>query len=123
MKTKTITAFYCDHCEKRTFSKGSMTRHEKFCHANPANYHRCLNVNGGHCGNLEVIPTEIEFHPYNDEYTVTKTVNKYHCKALDKMLHSFKAISKGLLRKYPAQFIGSEIMPLKCDSVKIWNQL
>lgn len=108
MKFKQETVYYCEYCKERNLNKGAMTRHEKFCHNNPINKHACLD-----CKNLETVKTEVEFLRYG-EIPDTTTVNKYHCKKLDKILHSFKAVKKGLPRKYPHQFVGSEIMPAQC---------
>lgn len=82
MKQITKEVYYCEHCDYYSLTKGVVTKHEKHCAHNPQNKHACLD-----CVHLEKIKVDVEFDYYG--YPQTKTVEKYHCKALDKMLHSF----------------------------------
>lgn len=42
MKTKQKDVHYCDFCNKKTFQKKAMERHEEECYANPANKRDCF---------------------------------------------------------------------------------
>lgn len=53
MRSKTVTRYYCDHCNKGMFRKPQMERHEAICFKN-AN-RRCA-----FCDNNSMIPTSPE---------------------------------------------------------------
>lgn len=104
MKTEIKKVYYCEHCNKHMLSKGSMSRHERFCDQNPNNWHKCFK----YCDHLiktkELVPAS------EPEESYYKTI--FTCDALHKKIYSFK------LEKKAPHLIEADMerMPLKCES-------
>lgn len=99
------TAYKCEHCSKFYLQKRWIERHEKFCHKNPNNQHKCFQF----CKHLEKIT-----HSIDDSERSSGTYTEFRCKKLDKYLYSFKA------EKHTNPFLmerldGCERMPLECS--------
>lgn len=112
MKELTKKVFYCDHCKKHGLSKGSMSKHEKWCNYNPENRRACEG-----CINLEEVP--IKYLYDSDEYGVyTKEAKGFRCKILDKILYPLKVERKDLINRFPKTFENQERMPKICEHHK-----
>lgn len=87
---KEVQAYKCEHCGKLYKVRGTCIRHEKYCRNAPENQHACI-----WCSSLEK----------SEEDGVTI----FHCKKLNKNLHSYVAERRNL--KCVAI---TERMPLTC---------
>lgn len=107
MKEKTKEVYYCDFCNKKTFQKKAMERHEEECYSNPANKRDCYN-----CHFLEVVQT---FYSKEEEVKLSKG---FYCKKKQIELYPPKI---GYLAKRKGFEIGDEKkpMPLQCEDYKV----
>lgn len=100
------TIYKCEHCNKKQFRKGDMTRHEKYCKKNPANMHKCFQF----CIHLAKSREPIEGTGDYEEYSKTRCT--FTCKATNKKLYSFIAERRNIVME------GEERMPLECPLFK-----
>lgn len=98
MKTKQITAYSCDHCNKLYQRKHSCERHEDLCYKNPENKRPCFD-----CPFLTKEPYE-EDRPYGS-YTIG---NFFFCSKKEHFLISPYTQKKG------NGVEDAELMPLVC---------
>lgn len=109
MKQATKEVYYCDYCKKKTFIKSIMVKHEANCYGNDANRPACFA-----CTHLE--------SKYIDSAVGTDNESRQSapfCTLYNKQVHTAKAITKGLLEKYPEHFQESELMPMTCNGLKL----
>ena len=80
MKTKEVTQYICDHCNKKYLRAHACLAHESMCHYNPENKTCCYG-----CEFLEKIEavTLVRMSDYYDE--VKRKV--FHCKKKEVFLH------------------------------------
>lgn len=108
MKRENMIVYKCDHCTKKMFGAGVMSRHERFCKSNPNNDHKCFQ----RCDFLEK-RTETVFSNDPDEPEADHFVTHFTCLKTSKKLYSYKfEKSKGFK---PIYLQGLERMPLECD--------
>lgn len=112
MKSKLITIYQCDFCNKYGKHSGHIKKHEKYCSHNPATWHKCSE-----CVNLIVEHENI----YSDYYERDITVNNFICNKLNKNMYQLKAEKMGLIKRYPESFEGKELMPFECEHFKFDN--
>ena len=104
MKTEMLKVFICEHCERKMFGKGAMSRHERFCRENPYNQHKCFDF----CRHLkmDVRQGSDQFGNYEKHTTMT-------CMVTGKKMYSYK-FEKNTNK--PANALnGLERMPLECE--------
>lgn len=109
MKKRLLNVYNCDYCNKLYLVKPAMIRHESYCASNPENWPACQT-----CTKLRVITKVIVVNEgtYN-EYE--REVKSFHCDLKNIGLYPAKALRKDLLRKYPENFVGEELMPKECE--------
>lgn len=105
--------YKCEYCHKKHYSKGVMTRHEKWCTSNRINWDACLN-----CKHL----VEGEIEVCRDGYS-TRTAKMFVCEKLNKKLYPAKVEKKGLVKRYPETFADQERMPNECEYFEYGNSL
>lgn len=114
MKTKDVTIFICEHCEKKMFAKGAMTKHEKWCNYNPANHRVCHD-----CKFLEETIIEYSVDVCEDEYqgSIKRKTTAFKCThpEINKMVYPFKAEKKLLPIRFPETFDGQIPMKSECE--------
>jgi len=99
MKTKQVTRYICEHCDKKMYLKWAMERHESICPKNPVNARKCMK-----CEHLHKMDNRSYFcgHPSKDQEGYPT-------------MHTLTAVKRGLLQKYPASFVDSTLMPTICE--------
>lgn len=115
MRIEERKIFICDHCRKKMFGKGAMSKHEKLCSSNPENWRACSGC--VHCEPETVTyTTEVDLDEYRGPTERKSTA--FRCKVLDKLMYPFKAEKKGLIKAFPNTFVNQEPMPKKCEHSK-----
>lgn len=102
MKTNVIPVYSCDFCKKKLFRQSAMTRHEFECGKNPKNFAQCHD-----CTNCEKIKVDY----YQDG--IPMQADGFSCIAFNQEMYPFKAVKKGLVKKYPETFKDKFQMPSK----------
>lgn len=105
--------YQCQHCKTKHYSKGVMTRHEKWCRANPANWDACLD-----CRHCVVGETEVFYNPSmveNGWSNHGRMAKSFSCSKLNKKVYPTKVVKKRLPERYPETFADQERMPNKCN--------
>lgn len=101
-----VTLYKCDFCKKTLQVRSAMERHEKGCGRNPANFSGCYVG----CKHLKIIKE------YCSDPTSERDVIKVpYCEKLKQKMYSCGAERRGLLTKYPEDFIDSVRMPAECE--------
>lgn len=109
MKTKeNVTVYNCDFCNKRYLVKNACLNHEKWCGSNPETFPACTG-----CEHIETIEKSIWVGGDEDGYS--RNVTAFRCKAKGIGLYPAKAERLKLTTRYPENFVGEELMPIKCD--------
>jgi hypothetical protein len=94
--------YKCDHCGKKQFRKGDMTKHEKWCKGNPNNRHKCFQ----YCNHLIKEDEEYE----GSDFVGSRTIFK--CGLTEQKMFSYIAERKRL----PIINENDNIrMPVECD--------
>lgn len=109
MKERLLTVYNCSFCNKRYLVKNVAYRHEKYCSSNPDNWPACSS-----CVHItQVEKTITMFEGTCNEYN--RTVKSFKCGKKGIGLYPSKVLEKDMLKKYPENFIGEELMPKTCD--------
>lgn len=100
------TVYKCEHCSKFYLHNRWIERHEKFCHKNPNNQHKCFQF----CKHLEKLTHDVQDGAGD---STGRTYTEFRCNKLNKYLYSFKA------EKHTNPFLmerldDCERMPLEC---------
>lgn len=107
-----VNVYYvCEHCKRKMFRKGDMTRHEKSCKSNPDNQDACI-----YC--LHCVKKEVTYTGYHDGlgFETQLKSHAFKCKKLDKLMYPFKA--EKYAKKYPKSFESQERMPTQCNDFR-----
>lgn len=89
MRTKKVSRYWCDFCNKAGLSAGSMAKHEKHCTMNPArNCRVCTLIDGGYGPGEEGMRELLAILPANVDFEADWNGNptkryKEFCQALD----------------------------------------
>ena len=104
MRIEKLIVYICEHCNKKMFGAGAMSRHEKWCKENTNNKHKCFEF----CKHLEMTQEyEADYDGYKQKFT------KMICTKRNVDMYSYKFEKK---TTKPANTLeGLERMPLKCD--------
>ena len=105
MKIQQETVYICEHCNRKMFGKGAMSRHEKYCKENPNNKHRCFEF----CKHLKM-----EVFVNSDDYENYEKLTDMTCMVTGKLMYSYK-FEKNTSKPVDA-LNGLERMPLTCES-------
>lgn len=101
MKSKQKTVYYCEHCKKHGLLKWRIEHHEKYCHGNPENLHKCWDCKYLDCDDVY-------------DYEKDKLIgSEYFCLKQQKALYPAKYYEK----TYPKRIKDSKIllmMPKEC---------
>jgi len=114
MKTKKITGYFCDHCNKLYQRKHFAIKHEERCFKNPANNRPCLDCK--HC-NYE------DATIYEDLYDrqVEKTYKVFYCEKKEHYLIPPIARQKHGLNVFDFDDVENIDMPTKCKDFDGWD--
>lgn len=109
MKERLLKVYNCSFCNKRYLIKSVAYRHEEWCGSNPKNFPAC-----NYCVHLEQIEKEITVNIGTcNEYN--RTVKAFYCGAKKIGLYPSKVLQSDMVKKYPENFEGEELMPKNCD--------
>lgn len=104
MKIEQLTVFICEHCNRKMFGKGAMSRHEKYCKENPNNKHKCFEF----CKHLKM-----EKNYTHDEWGNNYGGIEFTCMKTGDEMYSYK------FEKNTSKPVGIldtlKRMPLECD--------
>lgn len=76
MREKKLTAYYCDHCNKRLLSKFYMARHEKHCTLNPERSCRLCSAH-----NADLIKDAMALLPEIPELNKDMSFEQFMCES------------------------------------------
>lgn len=102
MKVITGKYYQCEHCNRKMFSVGAMSSHEKWCPDNPNNKHICF----AYCKHLK---KSIKY-VFSDWHEQEIPRTEFTCQITGKKMYSYKR------EKSYSQYITSDMirMPLEC---------
>jgi hypothetical protein len=111
-----VTIYKCQYCPKREakiyIRMQDIVKHETNCYGNPKNWAACSG-----CKHLEEIKVEYKVDADMDVYigTETKEANGFRCKKLEQKMYPFKAVRKGIVKRFPDTFKDQIQMPTRCN--------
>jgi len=104
MKIIQTTVYVCEHCGRKMFGKGAMSRHEKYCKHNPSNKHKCFDF----CKHLQKLDNY-----EHDDFGNLRGGCEMICLLSDKKMYSYKFEKN--YNKPATALNGLERMPLSCE--------
>jgi len=113
MKTITGKYYQCEHCGRKMFGAGALSRHEKYCKDNPNNAHICFDF----CKHLE--KSSEPYHSYVSGGEIygggRRTV--FTCKVTGKKMYSYHR------EKQYWQYVTPDMirMPLDCKDFQVMS--
>lgn len=104
MRTEKLKVYICEHCIRKMFGAGAMSRHEKWCRSNPNNTHKCFEF----CKYLKMTQES-----FGDKEGYKQRFTEMLCTKRNVKMYSYKFEKKTTKPKNALE--GLERMPLECD--------